>query len=384
MSGKSLEVSINPEIIRWARESAGWSIEEISKKLKTSKENFEKIESGSKLPTFRQLELLAKYFKRPVSVFFLPEPPEEPSITASFRILPKSEEYLSKKLRLAIRKTRYYQSIANELMRNLGIDPKPNIFFESINQNPIIVARKERERLGISIDKQLGWRNAYYAFNKWRNAIERQNILVFQYKFSLKSARGFSLMDKEPPVIALNSDDNILARIFTLFHEYAHIILRLPEIYAGEEEINQNNLEVENWCNRFASEFLVPESVLKEDIDFQNFLRTRKISYDMLERLSKKYRVSKHAILTRIRSLNLISQSEYESGVRKLKEEFRLPKSKEFFIPPPRKCIQEKGRQFVSLIFQGKERKLITTADTIEYLSVKLKHLNKVEELAVR
>ncbi len=383
MAGKSLEVNINSAIIKWARESAGFKSDEIARKLKTSKENYEKIESGRKNPTYRQIEILANLFKRPLAVFFLPEPPEEPSITASFRILPKSEEYLSKELRLAIRKTRYYQSIANELMRNLGIDTKPKTSFESINQNPIIVARKERERLGISIDKQLGWRNAYYAFNKWRNAIEGQNILVFQYKFPLKSARGFSLMDKEPPVIALNSDDNILARIFTLFHEYAHIILRLPEIYAGEEEINLNNLDVENWCNRFASEFLVPETVLREDIDFQNFLRSKRVSYEMLERWSKKYRVSKHAILTRIRSLNLISQSEYESEVRRLKEEFRLPKSKGF-ITPPRKCIQERGRQFVSLIFQGKERKLITTADTIEYLSVKLKHLNKVEELAVR
>jgi len=383
MATNPLEVSVNSTIIKWARESAGFKSDEIARKLKTSKENYDKIESGQKNPNYRQIEILANLFKRPLAVFFLPEPPKEPSITASFRILPKSEEYLSKELRLAIRKMRYYQSIANELMKNLGIDTKPKISFESINKDPIVVARKEREKLGISIDKQLAWKNAYYAFNKWRSAIEEQNILVFQYKFPLQSARGFSLMDKEPPAIVLNSDDNILARIFTLFHEYAHIILRLPEIYAGEDEINLNNLDVENWCNRFASEILVPEIVLRSDIDFQSFLEAKRKLHEILEKLSKKFRVSKHAILTIIRSLNLINQSDYESEVRRLREEF-YPKKEKGFITPPRKCLQEKGKQFVSLVFQSKERNLITTADVIEYLSVKLKHLNKIEELAIR
>ncbi|MCX7871615.1 MAG: helix-turn-helix domain-containing protein, partial [bacterium] len=71
MAKNSLEVKINPDIIKWARESGGWSIEEISKKLKITKENFEKIEAGEKHPTFKQLETLAKYFKRPIAVFFL-------------------------------------------------------------------------------------------------------------------------------------------------------------------------------------------------------------------------------------------------------------------------------------------------------------------------
>ena len=36
----SFEVDVNPNIIKWARESAGWSIEEIAVKLKTSVENY--------------------------------------------------------------------------------------------------------------------------------------------------------------------------------------------------------------------------------------------------------------------------------------------------------------------------------------------------------
>jgi Zn-dependent peptidase ImmA (M78 family) len=382
MADRSLEVNISPAIIKWARESGGFSVKEVAKKLKTSEENYEKIETGKKNLTYRQLNILANYFKRPLATFFLPEPPKEPSIAASFRILPKSEEYLSKELYLAIRKARYYQSIANELMEDLRIDTKIKIPSVSINDDPIIIAQKERERLGISIDKQLKWQNAYSAFNEWRSAVEQLNVLVFQYKFPLQSARGFSLMDKVPPVIVLNSSDNVLARIFTLFHEYGHILLESPEIYAEEEEISENNLEIETWCNRFSSEFLIPESVLRDDINFQDFLKSQQLSElpEILKGLSKKFKVSRYAALTKIRSLNLISQSDYEIEKAKLKLESVSAKGK-VFITPPQKCIHEKGKKFVSLVLQSKERGLITTADIVEYLSVKLRHLNKIEAL---
>jgi len=385
MAERSLEVNISPAIIKWARESGGFSVKEVANKLRTSEENYEKIETGKKNPTYRQLDILANYFKRPLATFFLPEPPEEPSIAASFRILPKSEEYLSKELHLAIRKARYYQSIANELMRDLGIDIKLKVPSVSINDDPIIIAQKERERFGISIDKQLKWQNAYSAFNEWRSAVEQLNVLVFQYKFPLQSARGFSLMDKAPPVIVLNSSDNVLARIFTLFHEYGHILLESPEIYAEEEEISANNLEVETWCNRFSSEFLIPESVLRDDMDFQDFLKSQQLSElpEILKSLSKKFKVSRYAVLTKIRSLNLVSQSDYESEKAKLKRE-SIPAKGKPFITPPQKCIHEKGKKFVSLVLQSKERGLITTADIVEYLSVKLRHLNEIEELTVR
>ena len=113
---RTFEVDVNPDIIRWTRESAGWSIEEIASKLKTSVENYKRIELGIKKPTYRQLELLSKYLKRPLSVFFLPEPPYEEPIASSFRILPKAENLYSKEFRLSLRKARYYQSVAIELM----------------------------------------------------------------------------------------------------------------------------------------------------------------------------------------------------------------------------------------------------------------------------
>ena len=383
MASRSFEVSVNPEVLKWAREIGGWSIEEITKKIKTTKENYEKVEAGSKSPTFKQLELLANYFKRPVAVFFLQEPPEEPSIASSFRILPKSEQEFSKELKLAIRKTRYYQSIANTLLKDLGMATNSLILKRSINDNPIEIAKEERKKIGISVEGQYKWQNSYVAFNFWRGSIESENILIFQFKFPIKDARGYSLMDKEPPVITINSSDNILARIFTLFHEYAHILLGITEIYSGEEEINLDK-EVENWCDRFASEFLLPEKNLKRDNDFQTYSRTRRLSSEILDNLSKKFRVSKKAVLTRLRTLNLIEYDVYKKELETLQKQYIEISPKGGFISSSQKCLQEKGKQFISSVLQAKERGVITTADTIEYLSIKLKHLDKIQEAIAR
>jgi len=376
---KSFEVNVNPEILRWARERAGFSEEETAKKLKISIENYRKIETGKKKPTFTQIERLARIFKRPTAVFFLPEPPDEPPFSASFRIMPKSEQNLSRELRLAIRKARYYQSIANELMEDLGINPKANVKFATINDDPLLLAREERRKLGISIEEQFEFRNAYSAFNRWRNAVEAQNILVFQFKFPIESARGFSLMDKEPPVIVLNSSDNILARIFTLFHEYAHILLRLPEIYTGEETIDYDK-EIESWCNKFASEFLVPENFLKNEKSYRELINKTKSLEEVLKILSQRFKVSKHAILTKLKVINVISNEEYEEISLKLKSQFIKEEKRGFSLPAHKRCIQEKGEKFVSIVLNAKEKEIITSADMIEYLSLKLDNLKRLIE----
>lgn len=261
MPKKSFKVEINPEVIKYLRETSGWSIEEIAKKLKISIENYKEIEAGREFLTFQQIKQLSKLFQRPTSAFFLPQAPKELPISSAFRVLPKTEKRISKELLLAIRKAQYYQSIVNEIILDLNISFTPKIEKTKLEDNPIEVAIKERNESRIPIEKQYKFKDAYEAFNTWRKFIESKNILVFQFKFPLEDARGFSLMDTLPYVIVINSQDNILARIFTLFHEYAHLILGIPEIYIQDSDTSK---EIEKWCDTFASEFLIPTKELEK------------------------------------------------------------------------------------------------------------------------
>lgn len=365
----SFAVDANFKLIKWAREIAGWSVEEAAKKLKTSVENYLKIENGEKKPTYKQLEVLAKIFKRPLTMFFLSEIPVEKPYASSFRILPKNEQEFSKDLRLIIRKARYYQSLINEILLDLGISPSPNIVYRTLDDNPLKIANELRKEFGISFEQQISWKNSYDAFNYWRALIEDRNIFIFQFKFPIEDARGFTLLDKNPPFIVLNSSENISARIFTMFHEFAHILLGITEMYI-ENEISTNR-NIENWCDSFASEFLIPSKDLLVEIE------KNVINIELIENLSKKLKVSKKAILLKLKIIGLLSLEDY----KKLLSEIDLSAKKQSgFVTPYRKTILEKGRRFISYVLEARKQGIITTHDALNFLKIKLKYLPRIEK----
>jgi len=77
-----------PELLRWAREDARYSIPEAAKKLNTSADRLLSFERGENRPTIKQLRNLANIYKRPLAVFFLPEPPKDFQAMRDFRRLP--------------------------------------------------------------------------------------------------------------------------------------------------------------------------------------------------------------------------------------------------------------------------------------------------------
>ena len=80
-------MAINPELIRWARKRAGYSLEAAEVHFR----GIRAWESRQQAPTCVQLEKVADRFGVPVSVLFFPEPPEVPEPSRSFRTLPERE-----------------------------------------------------------------------------------------------------------------------------------------------------------------------------------------------------------------------------------------------------------------------------------------------------
>ncbi len=83
---------INPRVLAWARSQAGLTIDDVAARMKKDPALIEGWEKGESAPTYSQLERLAYVlYKRPLALFFFPEPPSEPSPNKSFRTLPESE-----------------------------------------------------------------------------------------------------------------------------------------------------------------------------------------------------------------------------------------------------------------------------------------------------
>lgn len=384
MGKKSLEVNIEPKILKWARESIGKTVGEVAKKIKVDQDTINKWESGEKNPTKIQLEKLSNIYKRPIAVFFLSQPPKGLPLPRDFRTLPNERrETFSSDILLAIRRARRLQSLTLELTKNLSKELSLKIGKASLTDNPEKLAEKERDRLGIKVETQFEWKDEKYALKNWQKSIEILGILVSQMGLKLEEARAFSLLDNSLPVIVLNSRDSIRGRIFSLFHEYGHILLNNAGICDMKEQndYSYQGMEIEKFCNHFAGTFLVPKNELlnHELVISRGYQETW--PDDDLEELGKYFKVSREVILRRLLIIGRCSNKFYKLRHRQWKEEiFKQPRFARR-LHPARKCIQENGTPFTSLVVESYKAERITYKDAADYLSTRVRYLENIENL---
>ena len=374
MTRKSFVVDVEPKVIDWAIKTSGYTIRELSKKLRTSEETINAWIEGEKQPTLIQIKNLSRYLKRPIAVFFLPEPPKEKPLPKDYRMLPGREGIFDPKTILAIRTARRLQNVSRELSENLQIDLTPDISYANLTDNAREWGRNYRNLFKITDFVQKRWRDFYEAFNALREIIESRNVLVFQISMPLEDVGGFALADDIPPVIVVNSKDQIQRRIFTLMHEFAHIILKKEGVDIPEDTLYRTttNIDiVEKWCNEFASEFLLPENIAKTIFNQKRGILTQT---ETLNRLSRRYKVSKGMLLYNMRRLNYITDEEYKRVIERPKKE----RSGEGGPPPDMRCVSEKGSKFISLVSANVDNKFITLSDALDYLGIRVKHYEKI------
>jgi Zn-dependent peptidase ImmA (M78 family) len=372
MAGSSFPIDANPAVLRWARETAGYSVEIAGDRVADPK-TLAAWEAGKDQPTWKAVQRLAKLYKRPVAALLLAEPPAEPPLPPDFRKLAEASKQLSPKTRFAIRNARWMAATAAELER--GLD-RANAFKGSKTRrlnSPETLADDCRRSLGISLDAQTQWQTPGEAFRQWREAVEAQNVLVFQASMPVEEVRGFSLFEGQKAVVVLNQSDALNARIFTLFHEYGHLVLSKPGICLPEEGGFTDTQKTETFCNRFAAAFLIPRDDITTRLD--SGLRLE----HMVAALATRYRVSRAVVLGRLRNLEAINEQTYRGAMARLERKVVTPRrAGGGGRSPAARVLGERGRTFISLVADALDRDLITANDASAYLGVKLKHLDKV------
>jgi len=367
-------IEVEPKVLEWAMNSSGWTKEEIIEQLNISPGTLNGWFNKQIKPTINQLEELSKLVKRPLAVFFLSEVPLEKPKPKDYRMLPDKKDKFEKKTLLAIRKARKLQSIGKELSENLSATINTKITNAKISDDSKKIAEKCREMFGVQKES---FKNPNELFNFLREALEDRNILVFQDSMPIEDARGFCLVDDEPAVIVVNSKDTIEARIFTLAHEFGHVILKESEIGIPEHTLFAKNIDnVERWCNDFASALLLPESIAREEFSANKNTITETAT---LNKLSRKYKISKYMIIYNMYKFGFISKPQYESILERYKPPKAEAKKRSGFAQSvDKKCLTEKGQRFVSLVVTNAEKGFITHSDALGYLSVKSKNFDKV------
>lgn len=383
MSSKSFNVSVEPTVLIWARESIGMSLDEVAKKIKgvtanTIKE-WEKKDSVVK-PTFAHIERLSTIYKRPLSAFLLPTPPKEVPFPTDFRTLPSQEKQpLKPKTYLAIRKARRFQYSAIELIKELGEESKKLSIKANLSDNPETLAEKIRIQFGVKEFPTATYFTKESALDEWIKILENNGILVFQLSITMnKKIRGFSLINEDVPAIILRRSDETSAKIFTLFHELAHLLLR----ESGICDLEESDISHEKFCNRFAGAFLVPKDKLLNHPIVKANERIKEWPEDFLKDIAWDFKVSKEVILRRLWIIDLTTKEYYlkkhEEWESKYKEPFGKGGRDEIKI-----CLQERGKKYTSMVFDAYERKKIDTIRLADYLGVTSDKISKIKEAMI-
>jgi Zn-dependent peptidase ImmA (M78 family) len=375
---------INPVILQWARATAGFSVEEVVQKLKRKKITVDTItawENGEAFPDYIQLERLAyEIYKRPLAIFFFPQPPAEETPQQAFRTLPESEiQRLSPRLRFLLRRAKAMQINLEELYA--GVNPAERQLVRdlqfSIDAPVAELARVVRQFLGIELSEQLQWRSSEAALKAWRNALENCGIFVFKDAFKEETISGFCLHDSRFPLIYVNNSKAYTHQIFTLFHELAHLLSGTGGIDTPDETyiraLDGRNKQIEILRNRFAAAFLVP------DADFDQRIAQMPINEDSIRALADQYSVSREVILRRLRDKQLVSSQYYEQMVAQWRSSGKGKRSKGG--DPYRTKGAYLGERYLELVFSRLYQNKISVDQLADYLGVKAKNIAGMEEL---
>jgi Zn-dependent peptidase ImmA (M78 family)/transcriptional regulator with XRE-family HTH domain len=382
---------VNPELLRWARETSGLSPEEAARKLQVKVERLRQWEEGQLGPTVPQLRKAATVYKRPLATFFLPKPPETAAPLHDFRRLPEGggERTMSPALLLAMRRARRRRRVAVELARANGRVVEAFPVQAELRDDPDQLGARLRSFLAVTLAEQSSWMSLYQPLNAWISALEARDVLVFQTSnVAIDEMRGFSISDQAFPAIVLNTKDSPRARVFTLMHEVVHLALNeggVCDPLKTRRMAQSLDDKVEVFCNRVAGALLVPADALAAIEFVRSVSQPQSWADAELKQLAQVFGVSEEVILRRLLILGKTTYQFYESKRKAYREAYAIRKqaeaSKEIKIPQSRLVVRNNGRLYTQLVLDALDNDSITFADVADYLSTNLKHLESITNL---
>ena len=382
MSSGRTQALVAPALIVWARKSAGFDVPAAAKKLKVGDSAIASWESGAARPSLAQLRKMAVLYKRPLAVFYLPEPPQGFTALRDFRtVAGEKQPSRSPRLEIETRRAQQRREAALDIAAAIGEEFPTFRVSTELAQDPVEAASRLRQTLGVPLEEQFGWKDQYQALNSWKRAVEHAGVLVFQTEnLAIRDARGFSLALQPLPIVALNSKESPRGRVFTLFHELAHITLRasgvcdLHDQGSSAREIDR----IEVFCNRVAGAALVPPASIAETLAALDLERETEWSDAALRILADYYSVSSDAALRSLVLAGRYPANAYAARHAAFLKAWGSERSKSGRVPYFRRALGWSGRRFARMALAAYDDQRISSADVTEYLRVKIKQVEQI------
>jgi Zn-dependent peptidase ImmA (M78 family) len=317
-----IRVDVNPKLLQWAYERAGFDTDELVKRVP----QLPAWEQGEVKPTLKQIERFARIVHAPIGFLFLEEPPVERVPIPDLRTV--GNEYIDRPspdlldtIYICQQRQEWYRDYAREIRE----EAYPYVGSAALTNHVETVAADIRRALGFDVETRRQvptWRGALRQFIEQADDL---GVLVMvngvvgsntHRKLDPQEFRGFALSDDLAPLIFINGSDTKSAQMFTLAHELVHIWLGQSAL-SDVGPVFPPSHEVEIWCNRVAAEILVPLTALRDA-----YRRTDDLSSEVA-RLARRFKVSTLVILRRIHDAGHLTKKDlwrvYEEELDRLR-----------------------------------------------------------------
>ncbi len=387
-----IKALVTPSVMKWARERARFDVETAASKIGRPLEEISAWEDGSLQPSMAQARKASEVYKRSLSIFYLPEPPEDFATLRDFRTLPETvgHEY-SPELALLVRRLQVRQQWLREFLLTEGHDPLEFAGSASEISPADQVAKSIRSTLGIAINDQVACNTSRDALNLWVERAEASGVYVCREgKIDSTEARGAALTDDIAPFVYVNSNDSYSARLFTLVHELAHLWINKPGLSNLEgikRQAKVGDAAIEAFCNRVAAQSLMSEK------QFSSLWDSRDASYPLpkqIDIIADYFNVSGEVVARRLLDRRIIRTVDYEQlrtffHKRWLKHKDEEKKKQKESKGGPSFYVQRlhsNGRSLTQTVLGACNAGSVSLRDACAVLNVKVGHLPKLAEVA--
>ena len=305
MSSRRLQITLQPDVLRWARERACIDAEQLADKMQVKPERVLAWERDGRI-SIAQADKLAQRTHTALGLLYLTEPPKDLLPIPDFRT---RDNDLQPSVNLL--DTIYLMQRRQAWMRDelIGEGARPLSFIGSyeIDGDPLQVARAMRDALQLADDWAASVSTWSDALGYLRSRAEDAGVLVVfngvvenntSRKLDPDEFQGFALADEYAPLVFVNNADFKAAQMFTLAHELAHLFVGETGVSSFEDLQSASN-DTEKFCDQAAAEFLVPAAELRA------FWPIAERTSDPYQSVARQFKVSSLVAARRVLDLGL-------------------------------------------------------------------------------
>lgn len=382
--GKPTFVPITPSVLTWAIHESGYSPQTVAQKVGVSLDTFEAWRQGQAQPKLTEFRKLATLLKRTPATFLLPEPPQRPTPPIEFRRAPGADRATLNPIeRRYLREAGRLQDLLFWVQGELGETVRTLPHFRT-DMEPEAAATQAMRALLSPVSKP-ALNTSAEAFRWWCRALERLGVLVFSFPLGRDAVRGFSVWHDRAPVIAVNTAWRIEARIYTLFHEFGHLLTRTASAcLEGVRRFARPSDDVERWCEQFSAATLLPRDEVHAFLttELRRSLTLRVEDLDIPFAIANRFKVSLRAATLRLIEMNLagwdlytqirpVSDEKPRGGGGRGRERGEIRES-------------QYGDRTVRLLVNAFERDVMGRTDVLDTLDISDADLSKLKARSAR